>query len=249
MIRTLPGRWVILGLLAAGFGILVSYGDLWESVLTAFFPNEERVLHPRASLPVFIWEHLRIVAIAGAFTIAIGVPLGIWVTRPSGRHFLPLASDFTSVAQTFPPVAVLALAVPALGFGLKPTVVALFLYGLLPVVRNTVAGIRSVPAGAVDAAVGLGMSRTTVLLRVELPLAAGVILTGVRITVVIIIGTAMIGAAIGAGGLGSPVIAGLVQNNLAFVLEGAIPAAALALLADQALANLEALFDYPRRSE
>lgn len=93
------------------------------------------------------------------------------------------------------------------------------------------------------------MSRTTVLLRVELPLAAGVILTGVRITVVIIIGTAMIGAAIGAGGLGSPVIAGLVQNNLAFVLEGAIPAAALALLADQALANLEALFDYPRRSE
>jgi len=123
-------------------------------------------------------------------------------------------------------------------------VVALFLYGLLPVVRNTVAGLRSVPPDLLDAAYGMGMSRLRVLFRIEIPLAARVILAGVRISVIINIGTAMIGAAIGAGGLGSPIIAGLVQDNLAYIIEGAVPAAILAVLADQLLANIEGSFAY-----
>jgi osmoprotectant transport system permease protein len=129
--------------------------------------------------------------------------------------------------------------VPVLGFGTLPTVVALFLYGLLPVVRNTVAGLRSVPGPILDAAYGMGMTRTQALFRVEYPLALPVILAGVRISVVVNIGTAMIGAVIGAGGLGSPIVAGLVRDNLAFVLEGAVPAAMLAILVDQLLANVE----------
>ncbi|MFH1169224.1 MAG: ABC transporter permease subunit [Chloroflexota bacterium] len=112
-------------------------------------------------------------------------------------------------------VIILALAVPVLGFGLAPTVAALFLYGLLPVVRNTVAGLTAVPADALDAAYGMGMGRAQALVRVEIPLAMRVILASVRISVIINIGTAMIGAVIGAGGLGSPIVAGLVQNNLA----------------------------------
>ena len=136
-------------------------------------------------------------------------------------------------------MAVLALAVPMLGFGLVPTVFALFLYGLLPVVRNTIAGLRDVPWNLLDAAYGMGMSQMQALVRIEIPLAAQVILAGVRISVIINIGTAMIGAVIGAGGLGSPIIAGLVQDNLAFIIEGAAPAAILAVLADQILANIE----------
>ena len=168
------------------------------------------------------------------------------MTRPSGREFLPLVTDVTSIGQTFPPVAVLALAVPALGFGLVPTVVALFLYGLLPVVRNTIAGLRSVPPDVLDAAYGVGMGRWQALWRVELPLAAPVILAGVRISVIINIGTAMIGAVIGAGGLGTAVVAGLVQNDLAFVVEGAVAGALLAVLVDQLLHNIETSLDRTR---
>jgi len=237
-------RWVILAVLTGAFVWLIANMQWWEVILSFLFPQETQVLHPRASLLVLVWEHIQLVIISSSLTILIGLPLGIWATRPSGRSFLPIITDLTSFGQTFPPVAVLALAVPMLGFGLLPTVVALFLYGLLPVVRNTIAGLLAVPADILDAAYGMGMSRTRALIRVEIPLAARVILAGVRISVIINIGTAMIGAVIGAGGLGSPIVAGLVQDNIAYIIEGAAPAAILAILADQLLANIEAGFAY-----
>lgn len=237
-------RWVYLGIAVAAFIVLIANTGWWEAGLHFLFPGEAQVVHPRASLAVFVWEHVRLVAISSGITVLLGVPLGVSVTRPGGREFLPVVTDITSFGQTFPPVAVLALAVPMLGFGLVPTVFALFLYGLLPVVRNTIAGLGAVPPHLLDAAYGMGMSRGQALMRVELPLAAPVILAGVRISVIINIGTAMIGAVIGAGGLGSPIIAGLVQDNLAFIIEGALPAALLAVLADQLLANIEGSFAY-----
>jgi osmoprotectant transport system permease protein len=150
----------------------------------------------------------------------------------------------TSFGQTFPPVAVLALAVPVLGFGFAPTILALSLYGLLPVVRNTVSGLNNLPAHVLEAARGMGMSSQKILLKIEIPLAARMILAGIRISVVINIGTAMIGATIGAGGLGAPVVAGLVQNNISYVVEGALPAALLAILVDRVLAALETNYGY-----
>lgn len=244
MNRQRARRWILLGVALGAFLVLIANTGWWETVLRSLFPGETTVIHPRASLPVLVWEHIQLVAISSCITIIIGIPLGIWVTRPSGRDFLPIVTDITSFGQTFPPVAVLALTVPVLGFGLMPTIVALFLYGLLPVVRNTIAGLRAVPTHLLDAAYGMGMSRLQALFRVELPLSAQVILAGVRISVIINIGTAMIGAVIGAGGLGSPIIAGLVRDNLAFIIEGALPAALLAILADQFLANLESSFVY-----
>jgi osmoprotectant transport system permease protein len=242
MFRHQARRWIYLAVATGLFIVLIANTGWWEAALHFLFPAETTVLHPRASLLILVWEHIQLVAISSGITIILGIPLGIWVTRPSGRDFLPIVTDVTSFGQTFPPVAVLALAVPALGFGLVPTVVALFLYGLLPVVRNTVAGLGAVPGYLLDTARGLGMSRWQRLFRVEMPLSAPVIIAGVRISVIINIGTAMIGAVIGAGGLGSPIIAGLVRNNLAFVLEGAVPAALLAVLADQFLSNIENSF-------
>ncbi len=241
-------RWVLLALLGGVFVAIISSVGLWETTLRFLFPQESQVLHPRASLIVLVMEHLSLVALSSSLTILIGVPIGIWVTRPGGRNFLPLVTDLTSFGQTFPPVAVLALAVPMLGFGLLPTIAALFLYGLLPVVRNTIAGLSAVPPSSLETAYGMGMSRWQALFRVEIPLSARVILAGIRTSVIINIGTAMIGAVIGAGGLGSPIIAGLVQDNIAFILEGAIPAAMLAILADQLLANIEGSFAYPGES-
>ena len=244
MSRQRARRWILLGVALGAFLVLVANTGWWETGLRSLFPGETTVLHPRASLLVLVWEHIQLVAISSSITISIGIPLGIWVPRPSGRDFLPIVTDITSFGQTFPPVAVLALAVPALGFGLMPTIVALFLYGLLPVVRNTIAGLRAVPPHLLDAAYGMGMGRLQALFRVELPLSVPVILAGVRISVIINIGTAMIGAVIGASGLGSPIIAGLVRDNLAFIIEGALPAALLAILADQFLANIENSFAY-----
>ena len=241
-------RWVLLAVFVGLFIAIISSSGLWETALRFLFPQESQVLHPRTSLIVLVMEHLSLVTISSSLTILIGVPVGVWVTRPAGRNFLPLVTDITSFGQTFPPVAVLALAVPMLGFGLLPTVAALFLYGLLPVVRNTIAGLSAVPPGSLETAYGMGMSRWQALFRVEIPLSARVILAGIRTSVIINIGTAMIGAVIGAGGLGSPIIAGLVQDNIAFILEGAIPAAMLAVLADQLLANIEESFAYPGQS-
>ena len=234
-------RWPILGCAFIAFALLVSQDKWWISFLGWLFPGETQLLHPRASLMALVLQHVALVGISSSLTIAIGVPLGIFVTRSVGKPFLPVTNDLTALGQTFPPVAVLALAVPLTGFGFKPTILALILYGLLPVVRNTVAELTSVPHTTTDAARGLGLTDWQVLLRVELPLAAGVMLAGIRTSVAINVGIAMIGAVIGAGGLGSPIVAGLVQDNLALVVEGALPAALLALPLDQTIAGVETL--------
>lgn len=211
----------------------------WEIVLKFLFPLEENVLYGTASLLSLAFTHLRLIAVSSLITTIMGVALGIFVTRVSGREFLPLVSSFTALAQTFPPVAVLALSYPILGFGFYPVLIALCLYGLLPVLTGTLAGIGSVDSAALEAARGMGMTGFQVLARVELPLALRPLLGGIRTSLVINIGTAAIGAAIGAGGLGLPIFAGLENQNFAFVLEGALSVALLALWADWVMGLLE----------
>ena len=231
--------WIVTAAAALAFAWLISADGLWESTLRALFPQYRDVLMPRDTLAAFVLQHLALVAVSSGLTIAIGVPLGIFVTRRAGRDFHGLVVAATDLGQTFPPVAVLALAMPLLGFGFWPTVVALVIYGLFPVVSSTIAGIEAVPAPVLEAARGMGMSPVQTLFRVELPLALRVILAGIRTSVTINIGTATVGAAIGTGGLGVPIIGGLAVQNMAYVVEGAIPAALLAVLADAVLAQVE----------
>jgi osmoprotectant transport system permease protein len=136
-------------------------------------------------------------------------------------------------------VAILALAVPFIGFGFKPTIAALFLYSILPVVRNTISGIEAVPPSLIEAAFGMGMTRLQILFKVEIPLAMKVIMAGIRMSVVMNIGTATLGAIVGAGGLGVPIISGLVRQNPAFVLEGALTVCLLAVITDRLIAGIE----------
>ncbi len=235
-------RWLWLVIFTAMFVALVLADGLWQGVLSFLFPSQTEVLHPRAPLYVFVTEHLSIVGLSSALSIAVGVPLGILITRSMGKSLYPVVGHLTSLGQTFPPVAVLALTVPMLGFGFQPTVFALFLYGLFPIVASTAVGLATVPTAVTDSARGMGMTPLQVLARVELPLGLPLILGGIRISVMINIGTAMIGAVIGAGGLGSPVVAGLVRFNPAFILEGAIPAALMAMLFSELISNLERSF-------
>ncbi len=234
-------RWLLTGAGLIAFFLLVTDMPLWRQFLALLFPGTGELLYPRSSLAELVAEHLALVGVSSALAVGLGVPLGIIVTRPRGRAFLPLANDLASLGQTIPPVAVLALSVPLLGFGARPTVLALFLYSILPVVRNTITGLDHVPADLIEAARGMGMTPAQSLLRVELPLALRVIMAGTRTAVIINVGTAVVGAVVGAGGLGTAIIAGLVRENTAFVLEGAIPAALLALVADQVLGRVEEL--------
>ncbi|MFO8063647.1 MAG: ABC transporter permease, partial [Spirochaetia bacterium] len=139
-----------------------------------------------------------------------------------------------------------ALAVPALGFGFKPTVAALFIYSILPVLNNTISGMEGIPRHLTDASRGIGMTRLQILFLSEFPLAARVIAAGVRTSVIINVGTATVGAVIGAGGLGVVIIGGLVRDNVAFVFSGAMTAALLALIIDWLFSRLETLFFSPR---
>lgn len=227
--------------LAAAFALLVAQQPLWEHALSAVFPAAANPVYPSVTLAELVVRHLTIVGVSSGLTMLVGIPLGVWVTRPSGADFREIVATAVDFGQTFPPIAVLALMVPILGFGLGPAVVALFLYGLFPVVSNTVAGIEGVPRTLVDAARGMGMGRARILLTLEVPLAARVIMAGVRTSVVINIGTATVAAAVGAGGLGDPIIRGINVQNFAYVLQGATAAALLAIVADTVLAATERL--------
>lgn len=235
--RTLWQLGLALALIVLAF-VLFAQEAWWQRALEALFPEQRRVLYGRTTLLQLALQHVGIVGASLAVVLAIGVPLGVWLTRPSGREFLPLANNVLAVLQTFPPVAVLALAVPAFGFGMKPTLIALVVYGLLPVARNTIVGLEGVPQDALEAARGMGMGPWERLFQVELPLAAPVMLAGVRVSAVYTVGTATVAPIIGAGGLGVPIIAGLSVSNLAMVLEGAVPVAILALLVDHAVGVL-----------
>jgi osmoprotectant transport system permease protein len=227
-----------LGWLLALLAAVLWLGEL-EGLFRALEPGARTPIYPRDSFAQLVLNHLTIVAAAALLAVSLGVAAGILATRAWGRDFLPLVSQLAAIGQTFPPVAVLALAVPLLGFGSLPTVFALVLYGLLPVLRNTLAGLQGVPTEVLEAARGIGMAPPRVLLEVELALAAPVILAGIRTSVTVTIATAAIGSTIGASTLGDPVIAGLVNGNSAYVLQGALLIGLLAISVDSTFECLQ----------
>lgn len=163
---------------------------------------------------------------------------GVAVTRPAGGAFRPLVETIAAIGQTFPPVAVLAMAVPVLGFGWLPALIALALYGILPVLQGTLAGLGSIPPGVSGVAEGMGMTGWQRLYKVELPLAAPVILAGIRTSVIVNIGTATIASTVGASTLGTPIIIGLSGFNTAYIVQGALLVALAAIIVDRAFERL-----------
>jgi osmoprotectant transport system permease protein len=203
--------------------------------------NQQPAIYVQTSLLDLTLNHLLIVAIATAAATLIAVGLAILVTRPVGAEFLPLSRSLANIGQTFPPVAVLALAVPVLGFGNGPTLVALFLYGLLPIFENALTGLTTLPPAVAEAARGVGMTGRQRLVQVELPLATPVILAGIRLSTVISLATATIGSTVAARTLGEVIIAGLLSNNTAFVAQGGLIVGILAVLIYDGLSYLERL--------
>lgn len=187
-------------------------------------------------------DHLGIVLAATILSTLVAIALAIGVTRRGGAAFLPLSRAIVEIGQTFPPVAVLALAVPLVGFGLWPTLLALFAYGLLPIFENAMAGLRGCDPAVLEAADGMGMSSSQRLIDVELPLARPLIFEGVRLSMVIGVGTATIGSTVAAKGLGEVIIAGLASGNDAFVLQGGLLTGIMATVLYDLLKWLENAF-------
>lgn len=218
------------------WGVLLVGGCLLmrflEAPLRLVEPDSRAVVFERVDLLTLLGRHLLVVSVAALLSVVVGVGAAIAVTREKGRDFLPLVAQVASMGQTFPPVAVLALSVPVLGFGTVPIIVALMLYGLLPVVRNTLAGLEGIDPAVREAARGMGMTSRQILRQVELPLASPVIVAGIRTSVTINIATAALGATVGASNLGEPIIAGIVNGNTAYIVQGAVLIALLALTVD-----------------
>ena len=193
-------------------------------------------------------EHIFLVFISTAIAVLVGVPLGILLTRKKSLQTPVLG--FANVMQTVPSLALFGLLIPIsfIGIGVKPAIIALSLYALLPVIRNTVTGILSVDAKIKEAATAMGMTDRQILHQVEMPLAMPVILTGIRVAVVINVGVATIAAVVGAGGLGTYIFRGLRQNDDNLLLAGAIFSALLALLADFGLGQIAKLYE-PKSSQ
>lgn len=185
-------------------------------------------------------EHLVLVAVSTVVAVAIGVPLGILITRKP-RMSRPVLT-FANVVQTIPSLALFGFLIPIPfigGIGARTAIVALVLYSLLPIIRNTFTGISGVDPAIREAGRGMGMTDNQLLWQVELPLAMGVIFAGIRVATVIAVGVATIAAAIGAGGLGMFIFRGVSMVDSRLILAGAIPAAALALAADFGLGAVE----------
>lgn len=186
-----------------------------------------------------IVEHIQISFIALFFSALIAIPLGIYLTKKQKQAEAIIG--ISAVLQTIPSLALLGLLIPLFGIGKVPAIIALIVYALLPIIRNTYTGIKEVDSSILEAACGMGMNRWQRLIRVELPLAMPVIMAGIRTAMVLIIGTATLAALIGAGGLGEIILLGIDRNNMILIILGAVPAALLAIFFDVLLRTVEHL--------
>jgi ABC-type proline/glycine betaine transport system permease subunit len=233
----LPGWMHRLRLFAVpiwvAIGILVSVG-VYQTLLGKQFDSE--ILNAPNLMSETI-QHVYLSGISFALVAAIGVPVGVAIAQAGQAVRVPVFL-IANLGQAVPGIGLLVLLFAILGLGVAPTVIALVVYGLLPVLRNTVAGIQGVDPSAVDAARGMGMTRWQALARVQLPLASPLVFAGLRTALVLIIGTATLGNFIGGGGLGDVIAAGInTSDRMVFV--GAVMVASLALLADWGLSMIE----------
>ena len=194
-------------------------------------PSEKRLLQPGA-LASDTLRHLELAAVSTVAVLAIALPLGILLTRQFARAITPPAISTFNIGQAVPSIGLIALFAIVWDIGFWPVVAALVAYTVLPVLRNTMVGLRQVDHSIIESARGMGMTKTAVLFRIELPLVVPIIMAGLRTALTLCVGTATLGAFVGAGGLGLQIVAGIVQNRPVITITGAVLVAVLALLID-----------------
>jgi osmoprotectant transport system permease protein len=215
--------------------LLLAYGlPYFQPLFAALFPALPRPLYLQEPMAELMWQHIGLVWVSSSIAVMLATLAGLATTSEMGRALKPMMETLAGMGQTFPPVAILAVAVPVVGFGELPALIALSIFGLLPVLQATLAGLASVPLPVIDSARAMGMSPRHILTEVQMPLALPFWLAGVRTSVVLNIGTAAIASTVGAKTLGLPIIVGLSGFNTAYVLQGALVLGLLAIAVDLA---------------
>ncbi|MGL4624257.1 MAG: ABC transporter permease [Culicoidibacterales bacterium] len=212
---------------------LLNYQGI-EQVLQAWLPTGSSIFVQRTEILTLFREHVQLVSITVGIALSVGIAIAISEEFDSTRQVRPLLQQLGTIFQSFPTVAIIALIVPLLGYGNRAVIIGVAIYGILPVMQNTLTGFEQVDPAVIDAAKGMGMNRWQQIWSVKFPLALPIILAGLRTAVIISISAVTIGAAAGSGGLGLPIILGLRSQNLVLILQGTIPIALMALIADQA---------------
>lgn len=192
----------------------------------------EFVLNRQEDILLALQEHLVISAVSVALGAAVAIPIGIWLAANKISWINGIIFSIANILQTIPSLALLAILIPLLGVGRTPAVFALFLYSLMPILRNTYSGFQSVDPNLLEAAKGMGYNRRQMLIQIQLPLAFPYIMSGIRVTTVYIISWATLATLIGAGGLGQLIFAGMGTNKKELIFTGAVLAVILALVAD-----------------
>lgn len=229
---------IVAAILTIVLASIVVYSKEFESVLYKYFSSKSTE-GSRTLLVVYFVEHIWMVLLSSLIAVALGTVLGLFVTTSHGREFKELLLKAVSLGQAFPSPALLALAVPILGYGIRGALIALVVYALMPIIYNVVIGIEEVPKDIIDAAKGMGMTESQIYIKVKIPLALNVILGGIRTALVINISATTLAAAVGAGGLGVLVVNGVRTFDMVLILEGAIPVTLLAIIVELLLKELQ----------
>jgi len=200
---------------------------------------EDMTVNYRDDIIFLTGDHLYLVAVSSGLAIVVGIPVGIWLSRPRMLRFSENIMQVFNIGTTIPTLAILALSMSFLGIGKTPAIFALWIATLLPIIRNTFVGITAVPKFLIEAATGMGMTPAQILLRVEIPNALYVIFAGIRTALAINVGTVPLAFLIGAGGLGELIFTGIDLDEIGMMLSGAIPVALLAIATDFVVSQLQ----------
>ena len=236
--------FIVTALLFILFLISILKFDIIENVLILLIKPKSFFL-ARVSLFEIAKQHILIVIISSSLSIIIALTISILTRFPFMNDFEEFLLGLATFGQTIPTVAILALLVPFLGYGFKPALFALFIYGFLPVLRNTIEGFNTIPEEIRESARAMGMNRFQIIAKVELPLALPAILAGIRISLILNISVATIGATVGLSGFGTLIVNGIRGDDTIMILKGAIPVSLLALAVESLFINLEKRFRLP----
>ena len=220
-------------------GIMPAIWDLREDIVYLMFGEWEETLDFLLGDTSATLQHIPLTIVSGLLAILVGVPLGVWLSRPYMKRYAESFMQVLNVGTTIPTLAILALSMSVLGIGSLPALFGLFTATLLPIVRNAYAGIRAVPTHLIESATGMGMTPRQIMMRVEIPNALFVMFAGIRTALAINVGTVPLAFLIGGGGLGELIFQGIALNDFAMMLAGAIPVALLAILVDFLLAQAQ----------
>jgi len=225
-------KWLVPGLYALCFFIWIFLFDEGLTAISSWLPKRA-ALQMRTTLPMLAWQHFFIVAVSTSLAVVTSLVLGSMVHLTRSAELKSLVLSVSAIGETVPSAAVIALSVPLLGYGNLPCMLALYIYAILPVVRNTIVGMEAISPSVREAGTGMGMTRFQQFVHIDIPLAAPIILTGIRTALVINISAATIGATVGAGGFGVPIISGIRVYDPVMVVQGSVPVLFMAMFADK----------------